>query len=507
MKKLFIAFIIFITLTNIYAQGVGIDVTPVASAKLQIESTNSGLLIPRMTDAQRIDIVSPATGLLVYQTSTPVGFYYYNSSSWVLLEATVNNWSTTGNAGTNASTNFLGTTDFNDVVLKRNSLIIGRFGVNNTSLGNGAALNFTSTGGIIAIGNRAQKNNTIDNIIAIGDSTLANNGIGASGLQGRVNLAIGNRALTSNTTGYMNSAIGYEALRNNLSGIQNIAVGMSSLQSQVSGNNNIAIGVNALTNNVAKSQNTAIGHGAMSNFTNNPTQVITNNTAVGYAALFGANVTTHTGINNTSIGALSMENNGAGQDNVANGFKSLGKNTTGSRNTAIGKDALFDLSTGSGNVAIGNKAGYYETGSNKLYIDNTDTNKDNALIYGDFSADSLLLNGKVTVKDDFQVKGFSKLGNAPNAPAIKIAEFEFNASGISGGTSIVVHNLNYSKIIGCSVHILSTGSTLVPPNESTAANTQYTYYINSTRIYIKNIILKDADILVRPVRVMITYKE
>ena len=33
------------------------------------------------------------------------------------------NWSTTGNAGTNSSTNFIGTTDDNDVVFKRNNIL------------------------------------------------------------------------------------------------------------------------------------------------------------------------------------------------------------------------------------------------------------------------------------------------------------------------------------------------------------------------------------------------
>ena len=39
---------------------------PDASAMLDVKSTTSGLLIPRMTAADRDNIASPATGLLVY---------------------------------------------------------------------------------------------------------------------------------------------------------------------------------------------------------------------------------------------------------------------------------------------------------------------------------------------------------------------------------------------------------------------------------------------------------
>ena len=48
--------------------GVG-TATPLASAALDVTSTTKGFLAPRMTTTERNAIASPATGLLIYNTS------------------------------------------------------------------------------------------------------------------------------------------------------------------------------------------------------------------------------------------------------------------------------------------------------------------------------------------------------------------------------------------------------------------------------------------------------
>lgn len=56
------------------------------SAILDVKSTTKGLLIPRLTKAQKYAIATPATGLLVYQTGPDsIGFYYYQNSQWTWL--------------------------------------------------------------------------------------------------------------------------------------------------------------------------------------------------------------------------------------------------------------------------------------------------------------------------------------------------------------------------------------------------------------------------------------
>ena len=69
--------------------------------------------------------------------------------------------------------------------------------------------------------------------------------------------------------------------------------------------------------------------------------------------------------------------------------------TSGSQNTAIGLGAGSANSQGTGNVFVGYMAGSQETGSNKLYIDNSSTTT--PLIHGDFDADTVTLNGDVKI--------------------------------------------------------------------------------------------------------------
>jgi hypothetical protein len=123
------------------AQNLGISATgvvPDASAGLDVNFTNKGVLIPRValtdtTDA--VTIPNPANSLLVYNTTnnpatglTPG--YYYNagtpaSPNWVRLlnsGSPSDAWLTLGNAGTNSGLNFIGTTDNRSLRFRTNNL-------------------------------------------------------------------------------------------------------------------------------------------------------------------------------------------------------------------------------------------------------------------------------------------------------------------------------------------------------------------------------------------------
>jgi len=99
MKNLiYTSFFLLLIGTTSYAQNVGIGINaPDASAKLDIESTDKGLLIPRLSlSATNVaaPVATPATSLLVYNNATAgagatavtPGFYYWDGVQWVRLE-------------------------------------------------------------------------------------------------------------------------------------------------------------------------------------------------------------------------------------------------------------------------------------------------------------------------------------------------------------------------------------------------------------------------------------
>lgn len=128
-----------------------------------------------------------------------------------------------------------------------------------------------------------------------------------------------------------------------------------------------------------------------------------------------------TGAQNTFFGAFSGRNNTTGSQNVYLGSFSGWSGTSATRNTAIGHEAGFNTTTGgnnvflgyragrsnvlgSSNVFIGHEAGFNETGSNKLYIDNSNTA--NPLVYGNFSSNQLGVNtSDIPVGYTLAVKG------------------------------------------------------------------------------------------------------
>jgi len=108
----------FVSMSLSAQVGIG-TTTPDASAMLQIDNTTQGVLVPRMTQAQRNTIVTPAIGLLVFQTDVTPGFYYYDGSSWTSFSGG-SAWDILGNSGTTPAINMLGTSDVQDLSLVTN---------------------------------------------------------------------------------------------------------------------------------------------------------------------------------------------------------------------------------------------------------------------------------------------------------------------------------------------------------------------------------------------------
>lgn len=102
---------------------------------------------------------------------------------------------------------------------------------------------------------------------------------------------------------------------------------------------------------------------------------------------------TISGYHNSSFGNYSQYNLVSGKYNTCVGESAQRSLTYGSYNLSIGEGSLYNCTTGEGNVTIGYRAGYSETGSNKLYIENSSSST--PLIYGEFDNDLVRIYGQL----------------------------------------------------------------------------------------------------------------
>jgi len=165
---------------------------PNESAMLDITSTDKGLLIPRMSSAERADISNPANGLMVFDISTNTFWFYSDATS---------QWEEMGGA----------------IVSMLNDLLDAKTDANSVYIGYQSGVNNDGNNSNTAVGNKSLKNNT----------------------SGSNNLALGKSALLNNTTGNANVALGYNTLGASVSGNNNVAIGQnagSSIGEDASGN-------------------------------------------------------------------------------------------------------------------------------------------------------------------------------------------------------------------------------------------------------------------------------
>jgi hypothetical protein len=233
-------------------------------------------------------------------------------------------WKLNGNSGTNPDTNFLGTTNRQDLVLrtgnierlritKNGRVAIGiinpqqKLDVNgNINLAEGSGLYIGNermlhtSGGPgngyfpnIFVGQFAGNNSGGSDNTAVGYYALHS----VRGEAGLANVAMGFYALKSNTQGNGNSALGYSALYANTNGVDNTACGSNALFSNITGNGNTANGFGALEGNSLGSYNTAVGTRADINEGS-----ITNSTIIGNNAL--AMASNQVRIGNSSVTSI-----------------------------------------------------------------------------------------------------------------------------------------------------------------------------------------------------------
>lgn len=291
---------------------------PDHSAMLDVSSTVKGILFPRLTTSQRISIQSPQNGLVVIDVDTK-SFWFVKNSAWAQIPFDGSSFLLGGNAGTDQSFDFIGTTDDQPLKVRTNNELSA----------------ILAPGGIAFLGNNAG--------IYDGDTT---------------NAGFGNWSLHSNHTGSDNTAIGPHAMQWHDAGVNNTAAGYVALSSNY-GSSNTAIGRVALSGNYTGSGNVATGHGALvSNSTGS------NNSAFGEMAL---NYNT-SGHSNTSLGYESMYWNSEGNYNTAIGYQALYDNSYGCYNTFIGNYTNVTSDNFYNSTAIG--YGSLVSASNEIRLGN-----------------------------------------------------------------------------------------------------------------------------------------
>lgn len=134
MKQFYVIILSLITLGSFAQVGIG---TTLPTGALDIQSTNNGVVIPRIALTSRIisaPVVNPqggavAAGTLIWNTATAgtapnnvvPGFYYWNAGAWnAIAGSPTRDWTIGGNVITNPTTEFIGTTSNHDFKVRTN---------------------------------------------------------------------------------------------------------------------------------------------------------------------------------------------------------------------------------------------------------------------------------------------------------------------------------------------------------------------------------------------------
>jgi hypothetical protein len=423
MKKAFIILITFFTIT-VSAQNVAINESGTAadsSAMLDVASTSKGMLIPRMTTAQREMIEFPAIGLLVFDNVTET-FWFHDQDGWVELISGNADKLSDDDGDTRVEVEQSADDDTIRFITK--DIERARIGLSTFELlNNGESVFIGEEAGVnhigaknhnVAVGYQSLFNTDLgsDNV-AIGHSSMFTNETGENNVgigyrafgspenQGRYhhNVGIGHQALYTLLSGDGNVAIGKSALFMSRAAYGNVAVGWNAMEGNVSGSENVAMGRDALAANSAGDANVAIGDSSLSSYSGD------NITAVGTKA----GLRNVDGVSNVYIG------NEAGRDNLSStntfvgyeagkldtaGFGNTfigsraGGNSRGFNNTFLGRSSGYS-NDGDYNVFIGPFSGFNASGDHKLFIDNSSTS--NPLIYGDFSLNRVAIHGQMGI--------------------------------------------------------------------------------------------------------------
>jgi hypothetical protein len=381
MNKLLFAAISMSSLQLLGQVGIGTS-APDASAVLEVQSTQKGLLIPRMSSTDRDAIASPATGLLIFNSSTGT-FQFYTGTGWSSIGLTsVSNADVAANAAIAFSKLDISQSDiqglgaYSDYTAGSGlNLNNSEFSIDNTvvtsnysgSVDIAGTLNSGGTGHSSAIlaATSTSKGFLPPRMTAAQRALISGPTEGllvyqTDGIEGLY--AFDGSNWLHNSQWYANTAttpsvfnLSKPANIDATGASANIGIGSGSLSGLTTGDNNVALGVNALNDVITNGNSTAIGYGSLS---------------------------ATTGIGNTAIGYTSGSTNVSGSNNTFIGNQANSSTTGLSNATAIGNGAEVTTSNtiqlGNGSVTNVNTAGGITAGGS-VGIGTTSPNSNAAL--------------------------------------------------------------------------------------------------------------------------------
>ena len=474
MKNL-LHLLLFSTLFSNAQVGIG-TTTPAGALDLNpTVATNYGFVTPRValtaTNSQA-PVVNPQTGVIpagtvVYNTATAgvspnnvgPGLYYWDGAKWIAFAGSPGglDWSLNGNTGTTAGTNFVGTTDTQDLVFKTNSVErarilqggAGSFLVNTTTatnaantleskalINNRAIAGYTTGTGLAIIGSNTDLTNT-QGIALLGNLSTTTTSAPTSNLvavQGQVSsisaTAInalnfgGGMGLYAQTTGPTPSSAGsnaaiYASLDQPTAGNQDVAAIIGS-------QSNINQGTGGYAGPLAAASNSSLG-GVTGTLASKVTASATD------SYLFGVIGDV---LRDSSVGASTIPDRTGGVMGY-NGSNAWG--VLGYRNSAGNTYGGYFSTGGTGTTS---------TGTGKTNNENQTNNGIGIGVNGDFMGGYVKGNqyGLITKGDEF---GMYVAGNTiTNKPIVQLAEGTSNriATYTTTSTSVDVTTRGKGKL-------------------------------------------------------------